>query len=240
MYSVGYAGYYGIALMTASYKVLLISVIAHAAQFAFLVIVEEKHISKIYAPAPPPRRTRHSEDPSKNSLSQNAFAESAPIAEAEGLRPTPMHHIVGPLNTDFHRSIDVTVVSLSIYMGLLAILTPNTWPVRAFLFINAFAWRLWYALGLGYILDRQSKKKNWTRHFIKYGDSKEEAWRQWKALYHLSMTMAHASFIAVAWKTYALPPDWFYGLTLFRHVLGVGMIVLQLYIAMSIYESLGE
>jgi phosphatidylethanolamine N-methyltransferase len=151
-----------------------------------------------------------------------------------------MHHIVGPLNTDFHRSIDVTVVLVSFYMLCLATLTPNTWSVRAFLFVNAFVWRLWYALGLGYILDRQSKKKNWTRHFIKYGDTKEEAWRQWKQLYHLSMTMAHASFIAVAWKMYTLPPDWFYGLTLFRHVLGVGMIALQLWVAMSIYESLGE
>jgi phosphatidylethanolamine N-methyltransferase len=54
--------------------------------------------------------------------------------------------------------------------------------VRTFFFINAFVWRLWYVLGLGYILDRQSKKKNWTRHFIKYGDTKEEAWRQWKSL----------------------------------------------------------
>ncbi|EDN10827.1 predicted protein [Histoplasma mississippiense (nom. inval.)] len=35
MYSVGYAGYYGISLMAASYKVLFISILAHAAQFAF-------------------------------------------------------------------------------------------------------------------------------------------------------------------------------------------------------------
>jgi phosphatidylethanolamine N-methyltransferase len=58
MYSIGYAGYYGIALMTASYKVLAISIIAHAAQFAFLSIVEEPHIEATYNPAPP-RRTRH-------------------------------------------------------------------------------------------------------------------------------------------------------------------------------------
>lgn len=40
MYSVGYAGYYGISLMTASYMVLFISLFAHAAQFAFLTLVE--------------------------------------------------------------------------------------------------------------------------------------------------------------------------------------------------------
>ncbi|KAF1831093.1 phosphatidylethanolamine N-methyltransferase [Decorospora gaudefroyi] len=245
MYSVGYAGYYGIALMMASYKVLAISIVAHAAQFAFLSLVESPHIEKTYNPVPP-RRTRQnsgpiaSDDRPKTSQSDLTFAESRPIVEAEGLRPTPTHHIVGPLNTDFHRLIDVTVVLLWFYMICLATLTPNTWPVRTLLFVNAFAWRMWYALGLGYILDRQSKKKNWTRHFIKYGDSKEEAWRQWKSLYHLSMTMSHASFIAVAWKMYSLPPDWFYGLTLFRHVLGAGMIALQLWVAMSVYESLTE
>lgn len=39
---------------------------------------------------------------------------------------------------------------------------------------------------------------------------------------------------------YSLPPDWFYGLSLLRHVVGVGMIVLQVWVAASIYESLGE
>ena len=243
MYSIGYAGYYGIALMMASYKVLAISIIAHAAQFAFLSIVEEPHINRLYNP-PPPRRTRHNsgdlamEDRPKTSQSDVAFSE--PVFDPIKHQPAQTHHIVGPLNTDFHRSIDLTVVLLSFYMFCLATLTPNTWPVRTFLFINAFGWRLWYALGLGYILDRQSKKKNWTKHFIKYGDTKEEAWRQWKSLYHMSTTMSHASFVAVAWKMYSLPSDGLNGLTLFRHVLGAGMIVLQLWVAMSIYESLGE
>lgn len=242
MYSIGYAGYYGIALMTASYKVLAISIIAHAAQFAFLSIVEEPHIEATYNPAPP-RRTRQisgeaaHEDRPKTGQSELGFSDAV---HDPSKQPAPTHHIVGPLNTDFHRSIDVTVVLLSFYMICLAVLTPNTWTVKAFLFVNAFGWRLWYALGLGYILDRQSKKKNWTKHFIKYGDTKEEAWRQWKSLYHMSMTMSHASFVALAWKMYSLPPEGLSGLALFRHVLGVAMIALQLWVAMSIYESLGE
>ncbi|KAL6710169.1 phosphatidylethanolamine N-methyltransferase [Coniothyrium glycines] len=242
MYSIGYAGYYGIALMTASYKVLAISIIAHAAQFAFLILVEEVHIQKIYNPLPP-RRTRHNSGNLTNEnqpqTAQTEFGEGGAIYDSIQ-QPAPMHHIVGLQNTDFHRSIDITVVLVSFYMFCLATLTPNTSSVRAMLFINALAWRLWYALGLGYILNRQSKKKNWTRHFIKYGETKEEAWRQWKALYHLSMTMCYASFVATAWKMYTLPPDWFYGLTLLRHVIGAGMIALHLWTVVSIYESLGE
>lgn len=57
MYSVGYAGYYGISMMAASYNVLFISIIAHAAQFAFLVYVENPHIEKTYNPPPQEART---------------------------------------------------------------------------------------------------------------------------------------------------------------------------------------
>lgn len=52
--------------------------------------------------------------------------------------------------------------------------------------------------------------------------------------------MCHASFLAAAWKMYTLPPDWFYDLTVFRLVLGIGMIALHLWTAASIYDSLGE
>jgi hypothetical protein len=44
MYSIGYVGFYGIAMMAASYKVLFISIVAHAAQLAFLTVVENPHV----------------------------------------------------------------------------------------------------------------------------------------------------------------------------------------------------
>lgn len=71
---------------------------------------------------------------------------------------------------------------------------------------------------------------------------REQKWRltAFNIRYHLSMTMCHASFLAAAWKMYTLPPDWFYDLTVFRLVLGVGMIALHLWTASSIYDSLGE
>ncbi|KAF2121347.1 phosphatidylethanolamine N-methyltransferase [Lophiotrema nucula] len=243
MYSVGYAGYYGISMMVASYKVLLISIIAHAAQFVFLSLVENPHIEKTYNP--PQRRKRHSSLTRQNledrpRSSQSEMTEHAVTFDDSSSSPAKVHNIIGVQNMDYHRNIDVTVVLFQIYMFCFATLTPNTTFVKFFFLLNALVWRLWYSLGIGYILDRQSKKKNWTRHFIKYGDSKDEAWRQWKYLYHLSMTLCHASFVAAAWKMYTLPPDWFYGLTLLRHVVGVALIALQVWTVMSIYDSLGE
>ena len=48
MYSVGYAGFYGISMMAASYKVLFISIFGHVAQLIFLAMVESPHIDRTY------------------------------------------------------------------------------------------------------------------------------------------------------------------------------------------------
>lgn len=235
MYSVGYAGYYGISLMAASYKVLFISIIAHAAQFAFLVWVENPHIEKTYNSPPPRKRTLERE--SENGDPDVAIDDSPPPSPTQ---PSQIHNLVGVQNIDPYRITDVSIFLLLGHIFAVTLLTPST-PVYQTLFvINAALWRLWYSLGIGFLLDRQSNKKKWTRHFVKYGDSREEAWRQWKGLYHLSMTMCYASFIAAAWKMYSLPTDWAYGLVLLKHVIGASLVGLQIWTAVSIYESLGE
>ena len=237
MYSVGYAGYYGISLMAASYKVLFISIIAHAAQFAFLVWVENPHIDKTYnAPTPRMRLSNaHMED---EDLPAGQINDAPPIMSI--WQPSAVHNLIGLHNVDLYRITDASVILLQVYMFALAVLTPSTLFFQSLFVVNAALWRLWYSLGIGFLLDRQSNKKKWTRHFVKYGEDTEEAWRQWKGMYHLSMTMCYASFIAAAWKMYSLPLDWGYGMVLLKHVLGVGLVSLQIWTAISIYESLGE
>lgn len=232
MYSVGYAGYYGISLMAASYKVLFISILAHAAQFAFLTLVENPHIDKTYNTPPP----RTDEDRIRDLIDSNGRRGS----RFATLKPSNIHNLLGFQNIDLHRVTDVSVLLMQFYIFTTAVLTPATTFWQTLFVLNAIFWRLWFSVGLAFILNRQSNRKSWTRHFIKYGDSTEEAWRQWKGFYHLSTTLCYASFIAAAWKMYTLPENWSYGMVLLRHVVGTALVMLHLWTIVSIYESLGE
>ncbi|CAG8370768.1 unnamed protein product [Penicillium salamii] len=248
MYSVGYAGYYGISLMAASYKVLFISIIAHAAQFAFLVLVENPHIDKTYNP-PPPRKRSTCADSTANLLSDldtpNAPTPSEDLSpnatpSYSAKPPQAVHNLLGLHNLDLHRTTDSSIMLVQLLVFSITALTPST-PFYQLLFtVLAVASRIWYSVGIGYLLRNQSNSKSWTRHFVKYGDTPYEAWNQWKGTYHLSMVLCYSSFIAAVWKMYTFPADWGYGLVLFRHILGAGLISLQIWTSVSIYESLGE
>lgn len=248
MYSVGYAGYYGISLMAASYKVLFVSILAHAAQFAFLVFVENPHIDKTYNP-PPPRKRSVCVD-STSSLPMESDSPTAAISSDDlppyatssysASPPPSVHNLLGLNNLDLFRTTDSSIILIQLLMFAVTALSPST-PFSQFLFVvNAAIWRLWYSIGIGYLLNRQSNNKTWTRHFLKYGETVQEAWNQWKGTYHLSLVMCYASFIAAVWKLYTVPADWSYGLVLFRHVLGAGLISLQIWTSISVYDSLGE
>ena len=243
MYSVGYVGLYGISLMAASYKVLFMSIFAHAAQFVFLTFVESPHIEKTYNPPPPRKQT--SGDPTQfvdlsESGESDQSTEQLPPSFEKFTEPKHVRDIIGIDNIDLFRVVDVSTILLQFYMYAFALVTPSTTFWQALFVVNASLWRLWYSIGIGYLLTRQSNVKRWTRHFIKYGETPEEAWRQWKGIYHLSMTMCYASLTVAAYKMYSLPSDWGYGLALLRHVVGASLIALQMWTVVSIYDSLGE
>ncbi|RYP59881.1 hypothetical protein DL771_010704 [Monosporascus sp. 5C6A] len=238
MYSIGYVGYYGISMISASYSVLFISIVAHAAQFAFLVLVENPHIEKTYNP-PAPRKRGEAHGQS-DTLTTGSGVTDEPLVPSQPRSPTQVHGLLGIKNFDLFRSTDYSGLLLVFYLFALTIVTPQT-PLYQFLFaVHSLAWRLWYSVGLGIILTGQSNNKMWTRHFLKFGETVTEAWRQWKAMYHITQVLCHASFIAACWKMYALPSDWTYGFALLRHVIGASLIALQIWTSVSIYDSLGE
>lgn len=238
MYSIGYVGYYGASLMAASYKVLFISIIAHAAQFAFLVIVENPHIERIYNSPPPRMSIDEVPAPPNSSSTTGQSTDRQPLPGHA--QPPQTHNLLGLQNFDFYRTTDTSVTIILGLVFTLTFATPDTTFWRAAFVTAAAVCRMWYSLGLGYLLNRQSLKKKWTRHFLKYGETTDEAWRQWKGTYHLCMTLCYATFAAAAWKMYDLPSSWDYGLILLNHVIGLGLIVLQVWTAFSIYDQLGE
>ena len=232
--------------MAASYEVLFISILAHLAQFAFLVVIENPHIEKTYNP-PPPRQRALTECSAASSSSVLPPEDSrgggggGGIAYDAGMpRPSTVHNLIGLDNLDLFRITDYSVILLVLHLAILAAVTPRTPLWVGIFFANAVIWRLWTHVGLGIILTKQSHDKMWTRHFVKYGESTNEAWRQWKAMFHLSTVMCHAAGVAAAYKAYAVPADWTSGWALLKHVGGAGLVALQMWTAASIYDSLGE
>ncbi|KAL8298504.1 hypothetical protein RB600_003158 [Gaeumannomyces tritici] len=240
MYSIGYVGYYGISMMAASYDVLFISILAHLAQLIFLVVVENPHIEKTYNKPPP--RVRADSEPSGDSTALAQIQDGPADADSSAVRDSPVtvHNLLGFRNMDLFRIPDYTVVLISLYLGTLTLATPNTELWQAVFVAHAVFWRLWFSIGLGWILNRQSKDKMFTRHFVKYGESAGEAWRQWKGMYHVSTTICHGSFLAACWKMYELPADWTHEWVLLKHVIGLSLVALQIWTAVSIYDELGE
>jgi len=235
MYSVGYVGYYGISMMAASYEVLAISMVAHAAQLVFLTVVENPHIEKTYNP--PQRRVRSESERSIPGAVPEAAADQKAKRE---VAPAEVHDMLGLKNFDLFRVPDYTVILLWCYLVAVTLLSPNTSLWQGIFVAHAIFWRLWYSVGLGIILTLQSSDKMFTRHFVKFGESAGEAWRQWKGMYHVSLAMCHASFIGACWKMYEPPDDWYYGWAILKHVVGVSLVVLQIWTAASIYDELGE
>ncbi|KAI5785603.1 phospholipid methyltransferase-domain-containing protein [Peziza echinospora] len=251
MYSVGYAGYYGLSLISASYTVLFVSLLAHAAQFAFLTIVENPHIDKIYnSPPPKPRRSTSATSvrPQTPIRPESADGQSSgimsPISSVlvttDEELPPKTRPVVG--KPDLFRQTDLTTLLLIAYTIILTALTSNSTLTKTLFIIHAGLWRLWHTAGIGSVLVKQSRSKAWIRHFVKVGEGRIEAWREWRGLYHISLVGCWASFFAAGWKCYMAPESWGYGngFALLTHTIGLMLISLQVWTSVSIYESLGE
>lgn len=177
MYTVGYAAYYGVALLTRSYTVLLVSMIAHTFQLLFLMLVEEPHMHKVYG-----KRKKvddvwdvcEEEREKEEELSQRALFVSA----------MPQRGVVAVLF--------VAVGTLSVLCGGGA---GDVWPIVVVL----VCWRAvhWGACACFLRAEGKDGGNKWMR-LCEQRLSRMQAYACWQHVYLVSYIMNHALFLVLA------------------------------------------
>lgn len=246
MYSIGYAGFYGICLITSSYTLFWASILAHAAQFAFLIIVENPHIDKTYNPPVPAKRKSTLDEKSSQKLKEAISGKASPpmlavfnssAVEDDELVIPERKALVLLENFHITRSSDLLTFLVAFY-SLLLVALPRTTFWYAFTLFNAFFWRSFHSFGLGYVLSQQSKNKYLIRLFLKYGRTTSEAYEQWQVVYNFATILSYISLLIVGFRQWESPYTRTYWL--FKYIIGGMLIALQSWTSYSIYESLGE
>jgi len=214
MYTIGYTFYYGLSLISQSYTVLYVSLFAHICQLVFLVVVEDPHIQKTYPEIV--------EDPHINREKvKDYFGKDLIVVK----------------NFQFIRAADIFTALLIVYtVGLNLFSNLPTW----FYIIQAIFWRCTLSFGLGLVLSCQSSYQWWTKKYEKdLNLDKPRAFENWKSIYNICLIMTHVSFWCCFLK-YAQIDLNFFGSIFWRQILGVMLILINIWSSWSTYEVLGQ
>lgn len=213
MYSVGYLGYYGFALLTRLYTVLLVSVFAHILQFVFLVLVENPHIDKIYG--------------SDSELS---------AAKGDKALLVLLHHkpmvLLG--NFQWFRALDILTVIWWTVLTYAVVIHPT------YAFGLTISVKLVQAVGLCGILHRQLTTKWWTKLFLKHGYSVYDAFENFAVLYNAVLSMTYLGLVVFTAQEflrveYATPSPY----ALLRYLLAAFLVALQTGAEWLMLEEIG-
>ncbi|KAJ3268839.1 phosphatidylethanolamine N-methyltransferase [Terramyces sp. JEL0728] len=217
MYSIGYIGYYGMALLTQSYTVLFVSLAGHASQIIFLYYVERPQSKKI-------QEAPEEEDEEFQKIKHSYFG----------------HDLTLFTNFNIFRSGDLMTYFIATYTLITAFfIGPVTRSNKWFYLAQPVFWRFLHTFGLGMILHLQGKNKFWTRLYIKRGESLKEAFTHWKVLFNLTLTMIYVSLFVTAYRFYKFPDSYFNDGEVIKHTLGLLFIVLHAWITTAVYTVLG-
>ena len=220
MYTVGYAFYYGASLITQSYTVLYVSLFAHAAQLVFLTIVENPHIEKTYG------------DSSERILDPET--EKVLYDQNNGYF---RRDLIVFKNFNLFRSSDFFLIVLLAYTAIQYFFDLHP----AFYVFQAVLWRLFYNVGLGFILVKQSQNSNFIREKLIKDSTKQEVFENWKRIENMASIMMWSSFILCALRLSEYPSDFFeFQSWACRQILGLLLITLNVWSAVSTFETLGE
>ncbi|WFD30344.1 phosphatidylethanolamine N-methyltransferase [Malassezia sp. CBS 17886] len=242
MYSIGYAGYYGLSLLTGSYTVLFVSLAAHASQLLFLVLFENPHMERVYGEKRPiaARGAPRSAAPDGDGSARDRQCTHSLDARLFHNDNVVFSHLDPLRATDF-----LLITALAYALVPLLLCRAGAWTGLALVCVNALFWRVFHSFGLGIALRKQSQSQWIVRHFIKHyhfactRDAVYNAFGSWKVIYNTSLVMTYLSFITLAAWNYAPVGAGWGGTGLLRHVLGVLLVLLHMWSARSSFRVLG-
>ncbi|KAI8895281.1 phospholipid methyltransferase-domain-containing protein [Globomyces pollinis-pini] len=231
MYSVGYIGYYGMALITQSYIVLFASLASHIAQIAFLYIIERPHAKKI--------NKRYTDHSNMNHLTLDQYDHDKEYARLLHLYFD--HGMIVFKNINIFRTGDLLTLFIVFYtlFSSFSVGPINSTYTYIYYIGQPIFWRIIHTYGLGAILHLQKTNKFWTRRFIRHGEGLREAFHHWKILFNLTLTMSYVSFVICSYRCYFLPSDFGTDGILLRHTIGILFIALHCWITVSVYQVIG-
>ncbi|OSX79492.1 hypothetical protein BU14_0076s0048 [Porphyra umbilicalis] len=270
MYTVGYAAYYGFALICRSYTLLLVSMVAHALQLLFLVAIEEPHIQRTYgsvaADVAAPTATAATAPPSVTA-SAAAAATGVSVSAAPGpplAGSTPSSPRLSPSSSSSAAAAAAASAAAATAYGVLGldqfeplrqgdlvlgallahVVATAVWPGLSptYYMAQLVAWRLAHWVILGVVLYRQSARATWTRAAARRGESPAAAFAQWKRVYHTSTVVNRVVFLVAASH---VAPGWVTAAlsspaAAARSAVGTGLGAIAFYATRSATDAIGE
>lgn len=230
MYSVGYIGYYGFALIAKSYTVLIVAVFGHFLQMVFLHFIENPHIDKIYGP-------------SANETSLAQLFKLKDLSNFENAKP-----LVGFVNFNVLRASDVmnlvNCVTYAVVIPLFASFSvTNVGAVGKVLFYLTVVIKSLECLSINAVLIMQSYYKTFTKWYLANNMPVEKALNNFAILFNSVINLSYAAFIGMNFFKLLtlmkyqdlLLTDYLY----LRLFLGVLLVLTQIWINVSIIDLIG-
>jgi phosphatidylethanolamine N-methyltransferase len=230
MYTVGYSFFYGFALISRSYTVLFVSLIAHVMQLCFLVFVENPHIERTYG-----------NSDARESIDPQVFQMLYVTSGGKEARDSSVLF----WKFDFLSISDIATFVASFYAFLLCYQIDDPWWSLFHIGIS----RSMHWIIVGFILMKQGQSNWWVSFFEKRGFTRQYAFQTWKQLYNFTSTLNLIIFVSSSFLSFfqsPFPKDNFGDFLLPSPkdlaciFFGVVLILVNAWAYVSMYQNLGD
>lgn len=220
MYTVGYAAYYGLALIARSHVLLSVSIIAQAGQMLFVYIVEDPHIQRTYS-SPDERK-----------------------ASAASTEITPVKPPFNPFSAFVAILSSVYTVPVAIGASIIFVSYFGSVPHWLLLFVAA-GWRVVHWSSMFIVSTQQESGATWSRTLARDdGVDERAAFQRWKAVFTTSYVVNHSLFLAAALCTpAAADASWAFlpeARAVSRIVVSLALTAISVFVAGGAHFTLGE